>query len=422
MILMALAAVLAGLIGALISYLIAQRKITQQRQDIALLNAQLESEKRLHSERLSLYEHNQQQLDDRFASLSKTALQHNSDAFLKLAAQSFKSLQVKAESDLEKREQAVANLVTPIQQALDKAEKQIQQIEKERKESFGSITQQLRGMAEAQVNLQTETRNLVKALRRPEVRGQWGEMTLKRLVELAGMVEHCDFIEQASQTTAEGLMRPDMLIRMPESREIIVDAKTPLDAYLSAIESVDEIERKQHLEAHVRNLRKRIKELANKAYWAQFSQSPEFVVLFIPGEQFLTAALELNPELQEDALRQKVVLATPNNIIALLKTIAFGWRQQHVAENAEIIRQLGEELFNRIATFTAHLSKVGKSLSSSIDHYNKAVGSLERQLLPGARKFTELGIHPKKQIDDIDPLTTQPRPLQTNDKEQAEGK
>ncbi len=217
-------------------------------------------------------------------------------------------------------------------------------------------------------------------------------------------------------------MRPDMLIRMPESREIIVDAKTPLDAYLSAIESVDEIERKQHLEAHVRNLRKRIKELANKAYWAQFSQSPEFVVLFIPGEQFLTAALELNPELQEDALRQKVVLATPNNIIALLKTIAFGWRQQHVAENAEIIRQLGEELFNRIATFTAHLSKVGKSLSSSIDHYNKAVGSLERQLLPGARKFTELGIHPKKQIDDIDPLTTQPRPLQTNDKEQAEGK
>jgi DNA recombination protein RmuC len=264
------------------------------------------------------------------------------------------------------------------------------------------LTQHLKLMAETQVHLQSETRNLVQALRRPEVRGQWGELTLRRLAELAGMLEYCDFYEQEHRATVDGAMRPDLILRMPGRREIVVDAKTPLDAYLTAMDATDDQQRTQCLKRHARGVRNRVKELAAKKYWTQFEYSPDFVVLFIPGDQFLSCALEHDHSLLEDALRDKVILATPTSIIALLRIIAYGWRQQAVTENAERIQTLGDELYKRVKTFTEHLEDLGKTLSNSVDHYNKAVGSLERQVLPGARKFTELGIHAAKQLDELE--------------------
>ena len=234
-------------------------------------------------------------------------------------------------------------------------------------------------------------------------------MTLKRLAELAGMVEHCDFFEQETRSGPEGAMRPDMVVRMPDDRELVVDAKTPLDAYLSAVEAENTEERAEHLRRHARKLRERMRELASKAYWSQFKHSPDFVVLFVPGDQFLSAALEQDVALLEDAMSNKVILATPTSIIALLRAVAFGWRQQVLAENAEKIRELGEELYRRLASFTDHLARLGKGLGSSVDYYNKAVGSLERQVLPGARKFTELGIHSKRPVEEPGPLEQTPR-------------
>ncbi len=227
-------------------------------------------------------------------------------------------------------------------------------------------------------------------------------MTLRRLVELAGMVEHCDFDEQSHVRTEEGALRPDMIVSMPDGRQVVVDVKTPLEAYLDAMEAADDTQRQRGLERHARHLRERVKELAGKAYWRQFAHSPDFVVLFIPGEHFLSAALEIDRDLLEDALRQKVILATPTSFVALLRAVAYGWRQEQLARNAEVIREVGEELYNRLATFTEHLSRLGNSLGSSIDHYNKAVGSFDTRVLPGARRFTELGIHAKKDIKSLE--------------------
>ena len=289
----------------------------------------------------------------------------------------------------------------PIQSALKQTEAQIQSIEKERKESFGSLSQHLKIINESQADLRLETQNLVQALRRPEVRGQWGELTLKRIAELAGMVDHCDFYEQPQSEDSNSRMRPDMIVRMPDQRELIIDAKTPLDAYLNATQATDTEIREQSLVRHARNVRERMRELSSKAYWNQFKRSPDFVVLFIPGEQFLSAALEQDPQLLEDALKNKVILATPTSIVALLRAVAFGWRQIAVAENAEMIRELGEDLYHRLATFAEHLQKLGKHLDTSVEQYNKAMGSLDRQVLSGARKFTELGIEKKKPIPDL---------------------
>jgi len=246
----------------------------------------------------------------------------------------------------------------------------------------------------------------VNALRRPEVRGQWGELTLKRLAELAGMVEHCDFYEQEHIETKEGALRPDMIVRMPGGREIVVDVKTPLDAYISAVETSDEAMRTQHLQRHTKNVKERVRELSGKAYWSQFTRSPDFVVLFIPGEQFLSAALDNDPSLMEHAMQQKVILATPTSLVALMRAIAYGWRQESLAENAEQIREVGSELYHRLATFTDHLSKIGKSLTSSVQHFNKAVGSLDTRILPSARKFTEMGISSEKPIESLSQIET----------------
>jgi DNA recombination protein RmuC len=261
----------------------------------------------------------------------------------------------------------------------------------------------------SQRSLTAETQNLVNALRRPQVRGRWGEMTLRRLVELAGMVEHCDFREQVHSSVDDRAIRPDMIVSMPDNRTLVVDVKTPLDAYLEAVEARDDEQRKQSLVRHARNLREHIRALASKSYWEQFTDSPEFVILFIPGDQFLSAALNEDPELIDSALSQQIILATPTSFVALLKAVAYGWRQLALADNAEEIRRLAEDLYGRLNAFVGHLNKLGRQLSSSVESYNRAVGSLERKVLPGARKFTELGIRPKREIDQVEPLEAMPR-------------
>jgi len=353
------------------------------------------------------------QLTETFGHLSSQALKQNNEAFLKLAQENLKQFQSKAQGELTQKEQAIENLVKPIREALEKTEKQIRTMEHERKEAYGALTQHLETMTQTQQVLQSETRNLVKALSRPEIRGQWGELTLKRLAELAGMVEHCDFYEQEHTKTEDGAMRPDMIVRMPGGREIVVDVKTPLDAYLSAVEAGDEKEREAHLARHTKNVRKRVQELAGKGYWNQFKKSPDFVVLFIPGDQFLSAALDNDYSLLEDAMQKKVILATPTSFVALLRAVAYGWRQESLAENAEHIREVGEDLYGRLATFSEHLGKVGKNLNHSVQHYNKAVASFDTRVLPGARKFTEMGISSKKPVENIDQIETATRNIET---------
>ncbi len=373
-----LTAIVAGAIGWLIARLRASRRLAE-------LETTLELERRNAQAKLG-------ELDKTFAMLSQEALKANSESFLQLANESLKQFHTLANADLGQKEKAIESLVKPLQEALAKTEQQIRLMEKERQEAYGSLTKHLETMAQTQQQLHGETRNLVAALRRPEVRGQWGELTLKRLAELAGMVEHCDFYEQETTDAGDARMRPDMVVRMPGGREIVVDVKTPLDAYLSAVEAGDDETRRRHLEHHARKVRERVRELSAKAYWSQFKNAPDFVVLFIPGDQFLTAALDIDRTLLEDALAQKVILTTPTSFVALLRAVAYGWRQEALAENAQRIRDVGEELYNRLAVFSEHLAKLGKTLGTAVTDYNKAIGSYEAKVLPGARKFTDMGV------------------------------
>lgn len=408
-----LVALLAALAGGWLVYMRLQKRISSLSEENTGLAIKLEMERQAHTEKLETLkqagEQQREQLKESFSHLSGQALKHNNETFLKLAEENLQRFQTQAKGDLSQREQAIETLVKPIRKALEKTGKQIREMEQERKQAYGALTQHLESMTQTQQALQSETRNLVQALRRPEVRGQWGELTLKRLAELAGMVEHCDFFEQEHTSTEDGALRPDMIVRMPGGREIVVDVKTPLDAYLSAVEASDDSERDAHLVRHSKNVRKRVQELASKAYWNQFKHSPDFVVLFIPGDQFLSAALDQDNALLEDAMQQKVILATPTSFVALLRAVAYGWRQESLAENAEHIRQVGEELYGRLGTFVEHLGKMGKSLNSSVQHYNKAVASFDSRVLPGARKFSEMGISAKKTIGEIEQIESTTR-------------
>ncbi len=345
-----------------------------------------------------------QRLRSGFDSVAGQALRGNNEVFLQLARQTLGQQQEVALRNLTEREKAVESLLAPVREALQKTHEQIARIEKERAESFGALRSSIESVALGQVTLQRETRNLVTALRRPEVRGQWGEMTLRRLAELAGMVERCDFFEQVHVPGEDGSLRPDMIVNMPDGRQIVVDVKTPLDAYLTAAEATTDEDRDLALRRHALAVQERVRQLSQKAYWSQFEQSPDFVVLFIPGDQFLSAAVAEVPSLLEDAIRQHVIIATPTSFVALLKAVAYGWRQNALAENAARIQELGEDMYKRLATFTTHISKVGRTLGQSVEAYNAAVGSLERQVLPGARKFTELGLRPAKEIEELAPI------------------
>ncbi len=397
--------IIVALVCLFMGYLIANIRYQKKILHLSTENAELFIKLNTEQQNAKQFNEQKQQLVEKFESLSSQVLKQNSEDFLKLAKENLTQYQQQAKNELDKKEIAFSEMVKPIRDTIEKTRTQLQAMEKDRKEAHGSLSQHLENMAASQNQLNTETRNLVQAFRRPEVRGRWGEMTLKRLAELAGLVEHCDFSEQTTVTDDEGArLRPDMIVKLPAGREIIVDSKTPLDAYLDAIEADSDAEKDIALQRHLKHVKQRVKELASKAYWHQFDQSPDFVVLFIPGDQFLNAALDLDRSLIEDALQNKVIIATPTSFVALLRAVAFGWRQETLAENAEQIKKLGEEMYGRMATFTESLAKVGKSLDQSVGHYNKAVASLTTRVMPNARKFKELGIETKKELNAPEPI------------------
>ncbi|MDH5217932.1 MAG: DNA recombination protein RmuC [Gammaproteobacteria bacterium] len=403
-------------LSAIASYFIAhqraQRNILQLQRENNTLQSRVETEQRIQQETKAAYETSKAQFIETFTALSSQALSKNNETFLNLAQEKLKQFQIHAEGSLEQKEKAIDNLIKPIKEALNKTEQQVHAMERERKEAYGALHKHLNGLAETQQKLHSETRNLVAALKRPEVRGQWGELTLKRLVELAGMVEHCDFYQQTSVDTDNGKLRPDMIVRLPNHREIVIDIKTPLDAYISAVEAQDDPTRAAELARHARHVRERVRELASKAYWQQFDNAPDFVVLFIPGDQFLSAALDIDHQLLEDAMKNKVILATPTSLVALLRAVAYGWRQETLAANADEIRSVGNEVYTRLAIFVEHLGKVGKSLEQGVHNYNQAVGSFSSRVMPGAKKLSELGVQGKKEIPDINQVEKTPRQLE----------
>jgi DNA recombination protein RmuC len=377
------------LLGAAVGWMIASLR---KQKEIDRLTTALETEHHQNLERHRV-------LHQTFTALSAEALQRNNQAFLELAQQVLARFNTEAKGDLELKQQAVRELVEPLRESLRRTEQQLQALERDRRESHGALSRQLEGLAKTQQALRGETRNLVQALRRPEVRGQWGELTLRRLAELAGMIEHCDFSEQVHSAGDVNRSRPDMIVHMPGGRQVVVDVKTPLDAYLSAVEAADERERDRFLARHARHVGERVRELAAKRYWDQFVHAPEFVILFIPGDQFLGAALDQDPALLEQALSQKVILATPTSFVALLRAVAYGWRQDSLDRNAEKIRVLGEDLYRRIITLAEHLGKLGRHLDAGVGQFNRLVGSFESKLVPGARKFVELGIAEEQGVE-----------------------
>jgi len=389
-----IATLAAAIIGFLVGTLRAGKRADALNAELSEARAKLTSESEQRVRTSELLAQAEAQVRAAVESASRAALNANSETFLKLAREVFGRDQAAAATTLKEREDAIKQLVEPIRTALAKQETQAQELERLRVESHGKLAGQIEGLMNVQSILQRETRNLSTALRRPEVRGRWGELTLRRLVELAGMVEHCDFTEQTQVQAGEKVLRPDLVVRMPEAREMVVDAKTPLDAYMDAVEASDDDARRVALARHAQHVEQRVRELSQKSYWEQFEHSPEFAVLFLPGDQFLSAALAERPELLDSALKQSIIIATPSTLMALLKVVAYGWRQAAASQNAAEIRELGQELHRRLTTFVSHLQKVGRSLDSALGAYNSAVGSFERNVTPQARRFTELGATP----------------------------
>jgi DNA recombination protein RmuC len=390
-----------GAVGAL---LWRARREQRLRIDAEVLRERIKTEESLSAERDLAAARTREQLSGVFGELARDSLKSNSEVFLQLARERLARQQQDATQALQQRETAIESLVQPIREALVRTEAQIQSIERERIDSFASIKTQMEGLALGQIVLSRETRNLVGALRRPDVRGQWGEITLRRLVELSGMTLHIDFTEQLHRVTESGAVRPDMVVHMPERRDIVVDVKTPLEAYLAAAEAQSDEERNTQLKRHSQIVGARVRELSSKQYWSQFERSPDFVVLFLPGDQFLAAAMQENPTLIDDALRQKVMLATPTSLVALLRVVEFGWKQARLADNAAEICRLGEELYKRLSVFGEHLAKLGKSLGGSVEAFNKAVGSLEQQVWPAARRFEALGLRGSRELEPLQPI------------------
>lgn len=368
------------------------------RAQVARLETALTAEKEAHT-----------RLSTEFKALSAEALSRNNDEFLKLARESFAKLHQQSADDLGKRQQAIDSLIKPLNDSLQNVNTKIGEMEKARADAYGRLSEQLQSLGSAQNQLQAEAAKLTTALRSTTTAGTWGELQLRRVVELSGMSRYCDFDEQSSVTAEERRFRPDVVVRLPGGQQIVIDAKAPNDAYREAANAADETVRNERLAAHAAKVRGHIDALGAKNYWEQFQPSPEFVVLFLPGDQFLSGALQSDPTLIDRAISKKVLLATPATLIALLKAAAYGWRQEDVSRNAQVIADLGRQLYDRAATFADHLDKVGRGLETASKAYNSAVGSFETQLLPGARKFSELGAQGTKSLGEPGPVETAPR-------------
>jgi len=389
-----------------------RRENAETREKLTRSETRREEEQRAADEKLKVLEDAKTKLQDSFKALSAEALSRNNEAFLNLARSTLEKYQERAKNDLDKRQESIQKTVQPVNEALKNFNERVEQIERERAEANSRLRQQITDLAEAQTRLSQETTNLAQALRAPHVRGRWGEVQLRRTVEMAGMVHYCDFVEQASVDTEEGRQRPDMIVRLPNDRQVVVDAKAPLAAYLEALEAEDAETRRERMADHARQLRDHMKKLAAKTYWEQFENTPEFAVLFLPGETFFSAALEHDPDLLNFGAGQNVILATPTTLIALLKAIAYGWRQEAIAREAKEIAELGRELYDRVGVLASHFAKLGKSLGQTVNHYNETVRSLETRLLVTARKFQNLESASDKPLESpasVDPTPRQPQ-------------
>lgn len=400
-----------------------RQQIQNKDADLSMLRNDIQTEKQSKVEALTRLEASNENLDaqrrliegmkgemtNTFNALSSAALKSSSDEFLKLASENLSRIVSETRGRLGEHQAAMDGMIKPLNDALKRFDEQIRSIEENRNKAYGGLESQLKTLASTQELLHKETSNLVSALRKPEVRGRWGEVTLRRVAELSGMSEHCDFTEQLSVDTDKGRIRPDMIVHLPLDREIVVDSKVPLEAYLDAISVNTEDQRRDKMERHRQHIRTHMNKLASKEYWSQFDRSPEFVVLFIPGESFLGPALEMDSTLIEDGIQKGVIIATPTTFIALLRAIAYGWRQEQLTNNAKQISILGKELYERISVIAGHLDDLGSTIGRSVDTYNKVIGSLELRILPTVRKFKELGVTGGEDIPTLEQVDRKPR-------------
>jgi len=381
----------------------------------ARLESDLASERKTSDQKIEFFtkagERAAADLQNTFKALAGDALKSNNSLFLQIAQETLKRFQTEARGDLESRQKAVADLVAPVRDSLNKVDAQIQQMEVARGDAYGELRAQVQSLITTQKELQSQTGNLVQALRTPNVRGRWGEIQLRRVVEIAGMLSYCDFTEQESVTTETGRLRPDLVVKLPGGKNVVVDAKTPLQAFLDAFETTDEEARRACLANHARQVRDHMKTLAGKNYWEQFDPTPEFVVMFLPGETFFSAALEQDSSLIEQGVLSRVIPASPTTLITLLKAVNYGWNQEKLARNAQQISALGKELHDRLRLLAGHISQVGTGLDRAVESYNKAVGSLESRVLVSARKFAELGTSVADDIPELAPIETTARAL-----------